>query len=191
MKRKIIAVSALLAVLLAGGYAVQAGPMGKGHHGQQAEAGGHGCRSRMNDDQAGCLGHIDQMTETLGLSDSQRQDVEAIMTAQQEDQAPLKEKIVAGQQQLWEAAQDGEIDETKVKALADEQARLMSEMMVSRIRMKSQIFAILTPEQREKAEELGERCGLGGPACGGPGGGPRGGCGHKPGPGGAAGKAAS
>jgi Spy/CpxP family protein refolding chaperone len=203
MKRKIIAVSALLAVLLAGGYAVQAGPMGGSPMGgkgcrthQQGEPAGHGAHTRM--DVKACGGQLEKMTIVLGLSDSQRQEIAAILTAQQETDAPLMEKIAAGRQQLWEAARSSEMDEAKVTALADEQAKLMSEMMVSRIHVKNQIFALLTDEQLEKAEALGDGCGVGpgcgGPACGGPGcgtpdGAPQGGCKQRPVPGAAAGKA--
>ncbi len=197
MKRKMIAVGALLAVLLAGGYAVQAGPPGAGCRTHNGEAGGHGCRSRMNCKEDG--GRLDKMVVVLGLSDSQRQEIEAVMTTQQENIAPLLEKIAAGRQQLWEAGRSSELDEAKVTALADEQAKLMSEMMVSRIREKNQIFAILTPEQQAKAEALGEGCGVGpgcggpgcgGPACGTPDGVPPGGCRQRPVPDEAAPKAA-
>lgn len=189
MKRKIMAVSALLAALLAGGYTVQAGPMGMGCRGQHAEAGQHGCRSQMNcREEGGCLGHLEQMAGTLGLSDSQRQEIEAVIKAQQEGNASLMAKIAEGRRQFMEATRGSDMDEAKVAELAEEQGKLMSEMMISHVRVKSQVFALLTPEQQKKADEFCEGC-SGGPGCaGGPGCGPRCGSGEqKPGTGGAAG----
>ncbi len=174
MKKQVMI--AVLAVILAGGgYAAQAGAkgMGMGHNGPQAEAGAIGCRQ-----QAGCrqggdpAQHVERMAAELGLSDSQRQQIEAIMTAQQEQDAPLIEKIAAGKLQLWETTRTGAMDEAAVAELAAAQAKLMSEMMVSRLRVKSQIFALLTPEQQAQADSLGDERGAG---CGGPG------CGHGPG----------
>lgn len=172
--------TAVLTVVLAGGwYAAQAGARGMGmgrggDNGPQAEAGAVGCRQQ----QTNCRQdgdprrQVERMTEELGLSDSQRQQVEAIVTAQEEQDAPLREKIAAGKRQLWEAARGGAMDEAAVADLAAEQAKLMSEMMVSRLRVKTQIFAILTPEQQAQAERLDD---LRGPGCGGPG------CGRGPG----------
>lgn len=165
MKRKIIAVSALLAALLAGGYSVQAGPMGMGCRNQHAAAGQQGCRTQMNCNvDGGCLGHFGRMADTLGLSDSQRQEIEVAVVAQQEVNAPLMEKIAEGRRLMMEASRSGDLDEVKIAELAEEQGKLMGELMVSRIRMKSQIFALLTPEQQNKAEVLCDGC-EGGPGC--------------------------
>lgn len=173
MKRKIIAVSALLAVLFAGGYSAQAGSMGMGCRGAHAEAGKHGCRTKMNcKEEGGCLEHFSRMADALGLSENQRQEIEAVVNAQQENNAPLMEKIAEGKRQIMEASKSGEMDEAQIAGLAEEQGRLMGEMMVSRIKMKSQIFALLTPEQQKKAEEFCDGC-EGGPGCGAAGCGPR------------------
>lgn len=185
MKKQIVI--ALLTVVLAGGwYASQAGARGMGmarggnapQATAQAETGAIGCRQ-----QAGCRPgsgpgqNVERMAAELGLSDSQRQQIEAIVTAQQEQDAPLLEKIAAGKLKLWEAARGGDLEETAVTELAAAQAELMSEMMVSRLRVKSQIYALLTPEQQAQADSLdaerGPGCGGGG--CGGPG------CGRGPG----------
>ena len=74
---------------------------------------------------------------------------------------------------LFAATANGQFDETRVRAIANEQALLMVDSVVEHERMKSKIFAILTPEQRTKAEELHKqhRGGHGrrhGPPMGGP-----------------------
>ncbi|MBA3016483.1 MAG: Spy/CpxP family protein refolding chaperone [Proteobacteria bacterium] len=193
MKRKIIAVSAVLAALLAGGYSVQAGPMGMGCRNQQLEAEKHGCRTQMNcREEGGCLEHFGRMADALELSESQRQEIEAVVTAEQENHGPLMEKIAEGKRQLMEASRSGEMDEAKIAGLAEEQGRLMGEMMVSRIRIKGQIFALLTPEQQEKAAAFCDGCDGVKPGCDKAGCGPR--CGNmeqKPAPGGTTDKTSS
>jgi len=180
MKKQVMSV--VLAVVLAGGwYVAQAGPMGQGdHQGPPAQAGEFGCRKQGGcRQQAGCkqdgkrLGPLAGIVDELGLTDSQRQQVEAIMTAQHEQNAPLRERIIAGKKQLWEASRGSSVDEAAIADLAAEQGKLMSEMMVSRIHCKNQIFAVLTPEQQTQAakleEERGPGFGFGGPGCGKPG----------------------
>lgn len=179
MKKQVMI--AVLAVVLAGGwYAAQAGTrgMGRGDSGPAAEAGAFGCRQQTNCRQdGGPMRHVERMAEELGLSDSQRQQIEAIINAQHEQDAPLMERIADGKRQLWEASRGGVMDEATVTALAAAQAQLMSEMMVSRLRVKTQIFAVLTPEQQAQAENLDDERGpgCGGAGCGGPG------CGRGPG----------
>jgi len=188
MKRKVIAVGALLAALLAGGYTVQAGPAGKGDRAPQpqVEAGRPGCRTQMGCREDGCLSHFAKLADGLGLNEEQRQEIEALIKAQQEGNAPLLEKIAAGRRELMEAARSGEADEAKITELAEAQGKLMSELMVSRVRVKSQIFALLTPEQQKEAEAFCDGCD-GGPGFGnGPGCRPRCGNGQNPGPSGGA-----
>lgn len=175
MKKQVMSV--VLAVMLAGGwYVAQAGPNapGMGCRGPQPQAGEFGCRQ-----QAGCrqgggyLGPLTRIADELGLNESQRQQVETMIKDQQEQDEPLMSKIAAGKRQLWEASQGGAMDEAAVAELAAEQGKLMSEMMVSRIRLKNQIFAILTPQQQEQAAKLEDDRG---PGC-------RPGCGQHPAPG--------
>jgi len=171
MKRKIVAVGALLMVL-AGGYAVQAGPMGAGCRNHQNGMGQPGCRTQMNCREEGrCLDHFQRMADTLGLSERQRQDIEAVLKGQEEGHAQLMEKIAEGRRQLMEASRSSDMDEAKVAELAEEQGRLMSEMMVSQVQVKKQIFALLTPEQQQKADAFCDGC-AGGTGCRGPWSGP-------------------
>jgi len=185
MKKQVMC--AVLAVVLAGGwYVAQAGPMGMGkgdHHGPQAQAGEFGCRQQGGcRQQAGCkqggggLGPLTGIADELGLTDSQRQQIEVIVTAQHEQNAPLREKMIAGKKQLWEASRGSSVDEAAIADLAAEQGKLMSEMIVSRIHCKNLILAVLTPEQQAQAAKLEESRGpgFGRPGCDQPG------CGHGP-----------
>ncbi len=51
----------------------------------------------------------------------------------------------------------GQFDETKVRAIAKGQADTIADMIVAKERMKSRLFAVLTPEQRTKVEQMCEK----------------------------------
>ncbi len=50
----------------------------------------------------------------------------------------------------------GQFDEAKVQAVAKGQAEIISQLIVEKARMKSRMYAVLTPEQRAKAEQMRE-----------------------------------
>ncbi|MGO9373684.1 MAG: Spy/CpxP family protein refolding chaperone, partial [Syntrophobacteraceae bacterium] len=62
----------------------------------------------------------------------------------------------AGREQLNALIKSGPFDEAKVRSIAKGQADILANMIVARERIKSQIYAVLTPEQRAKAEKLRE-----------------------------------
>ncbi|MDD5759582.1 MAG: Spy/CpxP family protein refolding chaperone [Desulfobulbaceae bacterium] len=176
MKKQVM--SAVLAVLLAGGwYAAQARPMAGDMAGNDvhAQAGESRCRKQIDcKTKMGCrqggdrLGPLTRMADELGLDDSQRQQVESMIMEQRERDAPLREKLADGKRKLWEASKSAVLDETLIADLAAEQGRLMSEMMLSRIRLRNQIYTMLTPQQQEKAAnfDMGRGPGCGVPGCG-------------------------
>jgi protein CpxP len=98
--------------------------------------------------------HFDRMAEALDLTPEQREQIKAIRAAEQDKVAPLKEKLQKGREQLRVAAEQQPFDEAAVRALAADQAEIRTEMIVSHARVKNQIHALLTPEQREKAEQM-------------------------------------
>ena len=156
MRNKLFA-GAGIAVLIIGvtvfalGHAFQGGP------------GGHGGRGK---DHARMMEHV---TKELGLSAEQQTQVKTLfegMLTAEEARHTKREEL---RKQLDEATKDGQFDETRVRAIANEQATLMADSLVEHERMKSKIYAILTPEQRTKADELHKRGGPGGGRRHGPG----------------------
>ena len=124
---------------------------------------GHGGRGK---DHAGMMEHV---TRELGLTTEQQTQVKALfegMHAAEEARHTKREEL---RKQLDEATKNGQFDETRVRAIANEQATLMADSLVEHERMKSKIYAILTPEQRTKADELHKRGPHGGGRRHGPG----------------------
>jgi protein CpxP len=98
--------------------------------------------------------HFDRMAEALDLTPEQREQIKAVRAAEQDKVAPLKEQLRKGREELRVVAEQQPFDEAAVRTLAAGQAEIRTEMIVSHARVRNQIHALLTPEQREKAEQM-------------------------------------
>lgn len=97
---------------------------------------------------------LEMMADILGLSEEQKAEVESIMNAEREKTRPLRQQLRKERRKLREATAQGAFDENQVRALAASQAEARTELVVSRARVKSKIYAILTTEQQTLAEKL-------------------------------------
>jgi len=139
MKRKTIAILAVAAILVIGGvFAIAQRAMHKGF-------GGHGMRGEQR---------AMMMLRRLDLTSDQQAKVKEIFEVNKGTVQPLREQLKANHEKL--AALGGNFDEGQVTAIAKEQGELMSQMIVARQKVKSQIFAILTDDQKAKAQQLGQ-----------------------------------
>jgi protein CpxP len=129
-------------------------------HWSEAETAGEGGPGgaipgdRMQARRMGPERHPARMAEVLGLSDAQKEQVKAILQAEREKTAPLRQAMGESQKQLRQAMRAATIDEAAIRTIVANQAQLRAELIISRARMRSQIHALLTPEQRTLAEKL-------------------------------------
>ncbi len=90
----------------------------------------------------------------LKLTDTQRDQIFKIM----HEQAPaFRDKAIAARkarEELRDLGFSAKYDEARVAALTDTEARAMAELTQMRLRTGNQIYQLLTPEQKKKAEEL-------------------------------------
>jgi Spy/CpxP family protein refolding chaperone len=91
----------------------------------------------------------------LNLTDAQKKEMFSIRLDERAKMKPLVQKLKEGREQL-RALPKGQFDEAKVRAIAKGQADIMAELIVERARMMSKMYAVLTPEQRAKAEKIHE-----------------------------------
>jgi periplasmic protein CpxP/Spy len=90
----------------------------------------------------------------LDLTDAQR---DKIFTIGHEQAPQLRDKFKAAhkaREELRALVTSPHYDETKATALADTEARSMADIALLKARSDHAIYALLTPEQRKKAEEL-------------------------------------
>ena len=96
------------------------------------------------------------MLRELDLSDEQKTQVKEIFDSSKERTEPIREAMKANREKLEQATANGAFDEAAVTALANEGASLSAQATVARFRVKSQVFAVLTDEQKAKAVEMGK-----------------------------------
>lgn len=97
---------------------------------------------------------VEHMTRLLNLTDAQQAQIKTIFESARAISEPLHAKMDEVHKQLEAATANGQFDEAQVRALANQQAQIMADTIVEHERTKSKVYAILTPEQRTKADEL-------------------------------------
>ncbi|CAN5254559.1 hypothetical protein BH20ACI1_BH20ACI1_28080 [soil metagenome] len=105
----------------------------------------------------GHRGGFERLAEKLDLSDAQKAQVKQIKEAGKAKVQPLRENMKSIRQQLNAATADGNFNEAQVQTLATQQANIMAQLTVEKERTKSQIYAVLTPEQQTQAKALKEQ----------------------------------
>jgi len=99
--------------------------------------------------------HFERMAWALDLTADQKSQVRAILDAEREKSAPLRRQLMENRAKLRDLAQAVPYDEAAVRKLAASQEQARVELVVSRTRAMNRVFALLTPEQREKAKAFG------------------------------------
>ena len=112
------------------------------HHGKR---GGHGMRG-------GFAGHF---AHSLNLTDAQKEQMRQIAARYRESTRALREQGRAARDGQSNSFNGGVFDETAVRAAAQARANARVEMEVAHARMMSEMYAVLTPEQ--KAQLAAER----------------------------------
>jgi Spy/CpxP family protein refolding chaperone len=114
----------------------------KGHWGHHH--GGH-CR------------HHHHFWKKLNLTNEQKKEMFSIRLDERAKMKPLFQKLKDGRKQLIDVVKTGKFDEAKVRSVAKGQADIIADIIVEKARMKSRMYAVLTPEQRTKAEQMHEK----------------------------------
>lgn len=84
----------------------------------------------------------------LNLTDAQKAQVKQITDSFEASTKQLRERLDALHESERSATFDGTFNEAAVRAAAQERANVMVELDVARARMASQVFAVLTAEQK-------------------------------------------
>jgi protein CpxP len=136
MHKKFFLVTALL-LAVAAGLSAAVSQVTEGH-------GGHRDRSGKM---------LQRMTSELNLTDTQQAQIKTILQTEKAKIQPLRQQLRQNRlAQMNNTA--GTFDEAQVRAYAAKQAQLTSDLTVEQARTRSQIYSVLTPEQRTKAQAL-------------------------------------
>jgi Spy/CpxP family protein refolding chaperone len=102
---------------------------------------------------------IEHISRELNLTDAQKEQAKAIFEAQHAVEEERHAKLEELRKQIDAATANGQFDEATVRPLASQQAQLMTDEMVDHLRMHSKLYALLTAEQRTKADQMMKRHG--------------------------------
>lgn len=97
---------------------------------------------------------IERAFRALSLTDEQKTRVKELHTASRENLTPVLDALRANREKMEALTANGAFDEAQVTALANEQAALSARLIVEKQRVKSQMFALLTDEQKAKFAEM-------------------------------------
>jgi len=91
--------------------------------------------------------------QRANLTEAQQTQIKGILADSRTRTKPLVEQLRQNEQ-AQNAAANGAFDEAQARAFAGKQAQIMSDLIVERQRTKSQIYSVLTPDQRQKSLQL-------------------------------------
>jgi Spy/CpxP family protein refolding chaperone len=97
------------------------------------------------------------MTDALDLTDAQQTQAKAILEKEKPNFKTLMQQMAAGHKQMRTLEESATFDEVAVRAQATQQAQAMTELIVAKARVKSELFAILTADQKAKASKIMNR----------------------------------
>lgn len=101
-------------------------------------------------------GMMRRMGRALNLTDAQRQQIRDIMKQTAEANADVRDQLKSLREKEKEAIKAGG-SESELMNLAQSAAPLMAQLHGSRLVAQSKIYAVLTPEQRQRLERMQER----------------------------------
>jgi protein CpxP len=96
---------------------------------------------------------LKHMAKQLNLTEAQQTQIKGIMADEKSKVMPMMQQLRQNEQ-AENANVNGTFDENQARTFANKQAQLMTDLIVEKERMRSQVYAVLTPEQRQKALQL-------------------------------------
>jgi protein CpxP len=96
---------------------------------------------------------LKHVAKQLNLTEAQKTQIKGIMADEKNKIMPMMQQLRQNEQ-AENANVNGSFDENQARAFAGKQAQLMTDLIVEKERTRSQVYALLTPEQRQKALQL-------------------------------------
>jgi len=152
MKKIVIPLTVLVALIITSSFAF-AVPGGRG----AGNCNGKGQRGQVmtyEQHKVQMENRLERMGVVLDLSDTQKDQLRNVFDQQWKEHQAQRNEMQASRDALSSARWDKNFDEKAFRVQAQKHADLKTEMMVQRAKVRQQVFAILTPEQQQKAEKL-------------------------------------
>ncbi len=102
----------------------------------------------------GPFGEFHHLLRQLDLTSDQHAQVKAIFEKEKPTLQPLMQQMRQNREAMKALEAAGPFDEAKVTALATQNSQTMIQLQVEHERVKSEIMAILTPDQKTKLAQI-------------------------------------
>jgi protein CpxP len=89
----------------------------------------------------------------VNLTDAQQQQIRALMEQHREQNRAWSERLQTAVEAQRKAAEANPVDEQAIRLAAQNVAEAQAEVMIAQAKLRSAVFALLTPEQRAQAEQ--------------------------------------
>ncbi|SHJ66145.1 LTXXQ motif family protein [Malonomonas rubra DSM 5091] len=161
MKKRIIISTVLIGALMTGGIA-----MAKSYGSWPGNGNGNGYSNNQEmmtkgKHQQQMQNRLERMSVILDLSDNQEEQIEALFNKHWQDRQAVRDEMRVGREGRRPAMRSGDLDETTLRSNLAERAEFKADRIVEREQLKKEVYAILSPEQQEKAETIWETRGKG------------------------------
>ncbi|WP_321367464.1 Spy/CpxP family protein refolding chaperone [uncultured Desulfuromusa sp.] len=153
MKKTTIIPVLLVTLLLSAGTSF-AWPGGQGKRACDNSYHRQGQRMNYEQHQVRMENRLEKMAVILDLTEEQQTQIEALIEKQWQDRQSMRAQMQTSRNDLRAYKQGNEFNESEFRAKAQKHADLKTEMMVQHAKTRQQLFAVLTPEQQQKAEKL-------------------------------------
>lgn len=155
MKKQILAVTALVAMVVFGSMNVEAAPIHKPGGPMNDERGPGGPGFEMQRPPGpGPERTFELMAVALDLNDTQKQQIQQILETERTKHRALEQAVRDEEQSLRRMFDTASFDEAAFRAASMKIAEKRVDMVVAGAKLKPQMLALLTPEQKAKAEQL-------------------------------------
>jgi Spy/CpxP family protein refolding chaperone len=103
-------------------------------------------------------GHmLNFFADYLNLTDAQQAQMKDILAKEKPTIQPLVRQVAQSHRQLRQLEMSGSFDEAKARALVAQQSANLTELIVQKARIESELFQVLTPEQKTTITQFMQR----------------------------------
>lgn len=99
--------------------------------------------------------HFERIADDLDLTAEQEKQARSILDAERDKSEALRKQLRDGREQIRDVAGKSPLDEAAIRKLAAAQEKTRADLIVSRAQAANKVYALLTPEQKERAGKRG------------------------------------
>ena len=97
--------------------------------------------------------HMQRVSQALGLTDAQKAQAKTIFQGARETAKPIRDLLKTNRQALATAVKAGNSD-AQIQQLSSQRGVLLGQLSTVRAEAASKFYAMLTPDQRAKADQM-------------------------------------